>query len=272
MKIMRFKDVWRNIAIFDSDDEIDWTDINQGGAGTCYIKAAMSSLAEFPDMVRDTIINPEVNNKGIYNVRFFIRGKPWVVTIDDHLVFWNSNPRSLVFAGQSKDNEAIWGAVLEKAWAKVRGNYLLSDGGMAANGIRALTGVPVFSYYSSVFSANEESKNEMWDLLVEADANNYIMAAETAGAGDDQMFNECGVAMSHAYSIIAVFTMTDHKEEEHKMVLMRNPWGLNNYKWRWNYLDPKWTAELVAQVPHEFDPTDIKPEETGVFVVPFEAF
>ena len=46
----------------------------------------MGSLAEFPQMVRDTFINTSLNTAGIINVRFFIRGKPWIVTIDDNLL------------------------------------------------------------------------------------------------------------------------------------------------------------------------------------------
>jgi len=28
-----------------------------------------------------------VNNAGIYGVTFYIRGKPWVVEVDDHMLF-----------------------------------------------------------------------------------------------------------------------------------------------------------------------------------------
>ena len=38
----------------------------------------------------------------------------------------------------------MWGPILEKAWAKVRGSYTNADGGFTENGLRALTGSPVF--------------------------------------------------------------------------------------------------------------------------------
>lgn len=53
----------------------------------------MGSIAEFPDLVRsafvDTSLQPQtnLNDEGILNVRFFIRGKPWIVTIDDTILF-----------------------------------------------------------------------------------------------------------------------------------------------------------------------------------------
>jgi len=35
------------------------------------------------------------------------------------------------------------------------------------------------------------------------------MGAGTSGNGDNTEYNSCGIAMSHAYSILAAFTMTD---------------------------------------------------------------
>jgi hypothetical protein len=51
-----------------------------------------------------------------------------------------------VYAAFSDDNTAVWSSVIEKAWAKVIGNYLKIDGGYLPAAIRALTGVPVFGY------------------------------------------------------------------------------------------------------------------------------
>ena len=41
---------------------------------------------------------------------------------------------------------AMWAPVLEKAWAKVKGSYAIAgNGGLTANGMRAILGVPVIS-------------------------------------------------------------------------------------------------------------------------------
>ena len=47
---------------------------------------------------------------------------------------------------QLGDDNSIWGAILEKAWAKVKGSYEASSDGVMSNGLRALTGAPVFNY------------------------------------------------------------------------------------------------------------------------------
>jgi len=41
-----------------------------------------------------------------------------------------------------------------------------------------------------------------------AETANYIMSAGSDGTGDDQVSNTCGLAMSHAYAILAAFEMT----------------------------------------------------------------
>merc|ERR1711990_890317 len=129
----------------------------------------MGGLAEFPDLVRNMFVNTDTNSEGIYNVRFYIRGKPWVVTVDDYMLF--QYPSSLVFAQPNKDASVIWGAVLEKAWAKVKGNYLIAEGGMVTNGLRALTGFPVFDHSTSALLSSDGSLDAMFTQVQEAEAN-----------------------------------------------------------------------------------------------------
>ena len=62
-----------------------------------------------------------------------MRGKPYVISVDDNLAFYNTSYTGYtvsdyggggpVFGFLSKDNRTIWGAVLEKAYAKLIGNY-----------------------------------------------------------------------------------------------------------------------------------------------------
>ena len=57
--------------------------------GTCYIMAAIASMAtKFPNLVKEVFIN-DYNDQGIYAVRFYIRGKPWIITIDDNMLYNN---------------------------------------------------------------------------------------------------------------------------------------------------------------------------------------
>ena len=90
------------------------------------------------------------NAAGIYALTFYIRGKPWVIDVDDQLFF---SKGKLTFAQPSKKG-IMWGPILEKAWAKVRMSYLDASNDFLGIGIRALTGFPVFSYTTKSISSN----------------------------------------------------------------------------------------------------------------------
>ena len=68
------------------------------------------------------------------------------------------------FAKPSSDLNNLWGAVIEKAWAKVKGNYLISDGGLVANGLRALTGLPVIMY-STADITTQAAADTVWSTI-----------------------------------------------------------------------------------------------------------
>lgn len=210
---------------------------------------------------------------GVYNVRFFVRGKPWVVSIDDYFpMLLNSDDEPELLVGAMGGGNSMWGPLLVKAWAKIKGNYLNGRFDITANGMRALTGAPVFDYYSAEFGESEEGMDEMWDTLLDAESKNYLMTASSNGLGGEWYVNGCGIRMAHSYSIISAFVMTDAQGYENRCLLMRNPEGKNGYNWRWGPDDPKWTDGMAAQVPFNFDPRVSNQDETGMFVAPLEAF
>lgn len=77
-------------------------------------------------MLKKVVVYNSNNAAGIYGFRFFIRGKPWDVVIDDQLYFSSGN---IVFSKPNTDSSKIlWGPMLEKAWAKAIGNYAAYTG------------------------------------------------------------------------------------------------------------------------------------------------
>jgi hypothetical protein len=59
-------------------------------------------------------------SEGIFAINLFIRGRPMVVTLDDYLPFYNGK---LIFGAKSSANGNLWASLLEKAFAKITGNY-----------------------------------------------------------------------------------------------------------------------------------------------------
>jgi hypothetical protein len=82
---------------------------------------------------------------GIYTIRFFIRGKPWHITVDDEVLFYLGNP----YFSKTGDNQNLWAPILEKAWSKSVGTYQHANGGFTPNAIKALTGSPTYQYMTA---------------------------------------------------------------------------------------------------------------------------
>jgi len=82
----------------------------------------------------------------------------------------------------------MWAPLLEKAWAKVKGNYVTVDGGFLVEGVRALTGVPAFTYDANSVgksTAGALTVAQAFSLMKAGEDANYIMAAATDGDGND---------------------------------------------------------------------------------------
>jgi hypothetical protein len=102
-----------------------------------------------------------------------------------------------------------------------------------------------------------------------ADSLNYIMGAATAGT-TDTTYNSCGIAMSHAYSLISAFELKTGSTVDYKMYMMRNPWGITYYSGSWNANYTMWSSDYISQVPHGVDPTTS--DSDGIFFVDKDNF
>lgn len=138
---------YENNNIFD-DGTVHFTEANQGGLGNCYFISSIATVSEWPNYITDMFVSgTSQNGSGIYGIKFFIRGKPWVVSIDDKLAFKNIyNTYYLRGVNIGEDSNSMWAPILEKAWAKVKGSFEVSEGGFIVTGLRSLLGVPIFSY------------------------------------------------------------------------------------------------------------------------------
>jgi len=268
----RFYDVYTKFPgsnLLNDKKEVTFTEPKQGGAGTCYIMSSVATVAEFPTVMNEVFLTKEKNEAGIMAVQFYIRGKPWHVTLDTKLLFNVDNqlvdPVYLEFAGPDDTKKIMWGALLEKAWAKVKGNYDNADGGFVNSGLRVLTNVPVFTY-SGKDLTDQTKQDATWNILVAADKANYVIGAGTDGGGNDQENNSCGMAMSHAYTILSTFLIGAEK-----LLLIRNPWGSTHYSLAgWKHDSAIWTAENIKLVPLGINPTTS--HKQGIFVMPYSKF
>jgi hypothetical protein len=164
--------------------------VAEGNHGSAYMTSALATISGHPDVVKDMFCNrkKEVNRSGVYCIRLYIRGKPWIMTIDDEVGFDNGT-NSLYFSNVINNN--IWPVLLEKAYAKMKGTYSFIDSTHAATGLRAVSGAPVIT---TEFAGTKLSSEEMWRLIEDGDMRKYLMTLVTFQGKNDER-NGCGLPM-----------------------------------------------------------------------------
>ncbi|GAB5359831.1 hypothetical protein AAMO2058_000576000 [Amorphochlora amoebiformis] len=132
-------------------------ELSQGGLGDCWLVSSLSCMAEYPQAVQNVFISRRYNPYGAYTVRLYDgRYDEWVnVTVDDYIpVRKNSNNPFFV----SMKSDAIWGIIIEKAFAKFCSGYGNLRGGHQIWAFQAMTGDYVFQL------ANCEGKWHRYDI------------------------------------------------------------------------------------------------------------
>ena len=237
-----FKDREKVYESFSGDDII------QGELGDCYLLSSISALAEFPGRVQKLFIQKEKNSAGCYVVLLYVSGKRIDVVMDDYFPVNQYNQPA--FAG-SKDQE-LWVMLIEKAWAKIHGNFDVIQGGDCRESLAAITGAPV-----EYNKHKDRTPEELWKMIKTFDMNNYAMCT---GSNLDVK----GITKSHAYTLIGVYEFILSGEKV-RLVQIRNPWGCGEWSGSWSDSDPRWTTNLRRELSHVS-------KDDGIFFMPFEEF
>ena len=203
--------------------------------------SAASALAEIPGRIERIFLNNDnkVNEHGIYGVNFYTLGIKHTVIVDDYLPL-DSDWGTTLFAHVGSDN-ALWGPILEKAFAKYHGNYEHIIGGHPSYSLRTLSGAPFYTMDHA-----EKTADEIWDELQSTDHADDIIQMGTPG-NNDQDSNADGLANGHAYTVIGVTELSTGQ----RLVKLRNPWGSEDFTGAWSDSSSNWTNDLKDEVNHE---------------------
>ena len=254
-------------------DTIHSNDIEQGGLGDCYFLAAISAIAEFPERLERLFLTKTYQQNGIYVVAMCIDGIWQDVVMDDKIPCTKYSKKPAF--NRSKSNE-LWVILLEKAWAKVHGGYMNIAAGLTREALRDLTGASAITYFTS------RKREELWEKLVEANANKHIMTAgsDDLNNGSDAFIEKIGIAGSHAYSLLEVYELEKLRNGAYKvltpeeskqgmrierLVKLRNPWGKGEWKGDWSDESYLWTSQLKQQLHYADD-------DDGVFYMTYNDF
>lgn len=239
-------------------DELDPRDICQGGLGDCWLLAAMACLVERPGAIHCVFKSKERSPRGKYKIRLYDPPKEkWrIITIDDFIPCdrkaYEKNGSIQPLFSKSK-SKVLWAMLLEKAFAKLCGNYESLEGGQTIWAIHAMTGDPARWFVksedgtcwerqdlkcvddpkdkrASVLKVRGEKidHDDMFAILKKYDSLESVICASSSDGTS-------GLHKGHAYSIMQVA-----KVKKHRLVQIRNPWGSGEWTGDWSDKSPLW--------------------------------
>ena len=141
--------------------------------------------------------------------------------------------KQTIYASIAKDG-ALWGPILEKAYAKLIGNYEALNGGLIGPGIETIIGSP----YQDLTHDDNLTPDMLWDLILEHKSRNGIITGGSHySAEGDTMQNDVGISFSHAYTMLDAIELSTGD----RLVAVANPWGLEFYHGPWSDSSGQWT-------------------------------
>ncbi|CEL61272.1 hypothetical protein RSOLAG1IB_09894 [Rhizoctonia solani AG-1 IB] len=284
-------DVLRVTEIFDnaSDphnpqffvDGVGADDISQGSLGDCWFLSALTTITTMPHLIEKICVARD-EQVGVYGFIFY-RDSGWHdVVIDDYLFTkvpkWEcisgreqmlyhrskdkynttarKGGRTLLFASCGEEEET-WVPLIEKAYAKLMGDYSAMSGGFAAEGIEDLTG----GVSTKLEISDILDKNKFWNEELMHANEDRLFGCSIKQDGADEQVN--GLLQGHAYSVIKAVEVNGKR-----FVRLHNPWGHHEWNGRWADGSKEWTPEWMALLPeigHKFG-------NDGEFVMEYSDF
>lgn len=198
--------------------DIDPSDIVEGYLGNSYFISAIKALAENTSCIRRLFDIKKTAKEGQYFVNLSLNGENYKIEIDDFIPFYEKGKKPAF--SFSKKNE-LWVMLVEKAWAKVCGNYESSITGMCCESFRALTGAPVEYVDHSYIQT-------LWKNVSEGIKNRYTICGlvEKENLAKSNMNSE-ELFSAYAYWVLKTYEY-ENEEGIVKLINIRRP---QNQKW-----------------------------------------
>lgn len=177
----------------------------------------------------------------------YVLGAPITIQVDDWLPHWGSTYQTLFAKVQRSGDKSTWMVILEKAFAKMNGNYAQLIGGFAERGVNSLTGFPSYTFALK----NETDASIIQKLQDHDNDSDIITASSNYSAYGDSATVDNGIVNSHAYTVLGVdqvdFIAADSTGAmSTQLIRLRNPWSRESYKGAWSDGDSRWNNVTQA--------------------------
>ncbi|XP_066450894.1 calpain-14-like, partial [Eleutherodactylus coqui] len=213
-------------------------DLHQGLTENCWFLAALASVTFHRNLL--SVVIPrnqsfDKNYAGIFHFRFWRFGE-WVdVVVDDRLPV--DKDGKLLFVSSARKN-LFWGALLEKAYAKLCGSYEDLQIGQVSEALVDFTGGV------NMTIRLRQAPPDLWQIMLRAAYSGCLMGCQTRSGPERVLEN--GLVSGHAYTVTGIRPVTC-KSGTANLVRLRNPWGKIEWKGDWSDSSSKWEQLSVKE-------------------------
>ena len=233
-------------------------DIIQGGLGDCYFLSAIAALCTYPKLIEKLFFFKEKSDENCYGCYFRLNGIWKLVLVDDYIPCYGTWGKNFAFS--STNGNELWVILLEKAWAKLNGNYARVIGGDPHEIFEVFTNA-----YCETIKFKKGNEDKIWSAFENAQKKGFLMTAGTSGDNYSICMEEVGLVPGHAYTVLGVKEVNTLTGKQ-KLVNLRNPWDIGEWSGAWSDSSKKWTEDLKNQCGNYEDKDD------GSFWMSFEDF
>jgi hypothetical protein len=223
-------------------------DVKQGALGDCYFLSALTVLGT--QRVQDVFVDFDPSVKcGAYLIKFYNGEKKMYVIVDDFFPVDCDGNWAFV---KTLSGTELWPMLIEKAYAKLHGDYDSIAAGKVQFALADLTGG--FPEEVKLETAQNNPDN-LWKKMLKNQQLGYLMGAGSPeNPRGDAAISENGIVQGHAYAITNVVEL-----ENERLIQLKNPHGQFGAEWNKDWSDSsfKWTKKFKADLKMEEKPDGI---------------
>ncbi|KAI6373265.1 hypothetical protein MCOR25_003472 [Pyricularia grisea] len=237
------------------------SDIVQGAIGDCWWLAGTATIAHRKDLMERVCVARD-EEVGVYGFVFHRDGEWEPVLVDDSLYLrasdfhedhdptgkkvreWRRNNQTgsnALFFSKCQDQNETWLPLMEKAYAKIHGDYHAIEAGWAGQAVEDMTGGVTANLATNCVL----NKDKLWRELSNKDGE-FVFALASRQENSDGL---CG---SHAYSILQATEVSGEDGQKVRLVQVRNPWGDGEWNGPWSDGSKEWTPYWLKKLGHTF--------------------
>ena len=211
-------------------------DVRQGAIGDCWWLSAVATLCCMEGLMNRVCVAQD-EECGVYGFVFFRDGEWFSTVVDDNLyldypdypidMYDSSGEKereykklrhtgsSALYFAHCADKNETWLPLLEKAYAKVHGDYDAIDGGVSGEAVEDMTG----GVTTNIATNKVLSRDKLWQELLGANKD-FVFAAMCP----ELMTNTegmRGLTPGHSYSVLKATEESDEDGNKFRLVLIR---------------------------------------------------